>query len=36
MVSISDSSSHDVGKYTDNKENLKAQMKKFNQHTREE
>ena len=36
MVSISESSSHDVGKYTDNMENFKAQMEKFNKHTREE
>ena len=36
MLSISEASSHDVGKYTDNMENFKAQMEKFNKHTREE
>ena len=36
MLSIFEASSHDVGKYTDNMEIFKAQMKKFNKHTREE
>ena len=36
IASISDSSSNDVGKYTDNTENFTAQMEKFNKHTREE